>query len=60
MREDYSSQKGVEDPPPLVPSVNPAKRFAANFDDLLEARSVIILQAAKETNDVHEHGRSYL
>lgn len=52
LKQNYSSQRGVEDPPPLVPSVNPAKRFAANFDDLLEARSVIILKAAKETNDV--------
>ncbi len=38
-----------------MPSVNPAKRFAANFDDLLEARGVIILRAAKEINNVEQN-----
>ena len=51
LKQNYSAQRG-EDPDPLIPSTNPAKRFAANFDDLLEARGVIILQAAKEINNV--------
>jgi len=49
LRQRYSPQLESESPPPLIPSVNPAKRFAANFDDLLEARNVVILQAAKES-----------
>ncbi len=53
LRQNYSQQRG-ENPTPLVPSVNPAKRFAANFDDLLEARGVIILRAAKEINNVEQ------
>ena len=53
LRQNYSQQRG-ENPTPLVPSVNPAKRFAANFDDLLEARGVIILRAAKEVNNVEQ------
>ncbi len=50
LKQNYSSQRNVEDPPALTPSANPAKRFAASFDDLLEARNVVILQAAKESN----------
>tara|TARA_Y100001970_G_scaffold33139_1_gene41104 strand:- start:18481 stop:19953 length:1473 start_codon:yes stop_codon:yes gene_type:complete len=53
LKQNYSQQRG-ENPSPLVPSANPAKRFAANFDDLLEARGVIILQAAKEINNVEQ------
>jgi len=52
LKQNYAEQKEAENPAPLTPSANPAKRFAANFDDLLEARNVIILQAAKETTGV--------
>ena len=48
LRSNYNSQRGVEDPPALTPSRDPAIRFAANFDDLLEARNVIILESARE------------
>ena len=50
LKQNYSSQRNEDDPPALTPSVDPAKRFAANFDDLLEARNVVILKAAKESN----------
>lgn len=52
LRTNYSSQLGVEDPPPLIPSSDPAIRFAANFDDLLEARNVIILETARKGSNV--------
>ena len=52
LRDGYSSQRGVEDPPGLTPSRDPAIRFAANFDDLLEARNVIILESAREFSGV--------
>ncbi len=51
LKQNYSQQRG-ENPSPLTPSINPAKTFAANFDDLLEARGVIILRGAKEINNV--------
>jgi D-alanyl-D-alanine carboxypeptidase/D-alanyl-D-alanine-endopeptidase (penicillin-binding protein 4) len=53
LKQNYSQQRG-ENPAPLVPSINPAKSFAANFDDLLEARGVIILRGAKEINNVDQ------
>ncbi len=53
LKQNYSQQRG-ENPLPLTPSVNPAKSFAANFDDLLEARGVIILRAAKEINNIEQ------
>ena len=52
LRNNYNSQRGVEDPPALSASQNPAVRFAANFDDLLEARNVIILESAKEFSNI--------
>ena len=51
LKQGYSSQVGVDNPPPLLRSPDPVKRFAANFDDLLEARNVVILKAAKEFSD---------
>ena len=53
LKQNYSQQRG-ENPLPLIPSANPAKRFAANFDDLLEARGVIILKVANEVNNVEQ------
>ncbi|MBT96148.1 MAG: hypothetical protein CL431_09280 [Acidimicrobiaceae bacterium] len=53
LKQNYSQQRG-EDPSPLVPSINPARSFAANFDDLLEERGVIILRGAKEINNVDQ------
>ena len=53
LKQNYSQQRG-DSPLPLVPSANPATRFAANFDDLLEARGVIILRGAKEINNVEQ------
>ena len=52
LKNNYSSQRGTEDPPPLDPSRDPAIRFAASFDDLLEARNVIILEAAREFSGI--------
>ena len=52
LKNNYNSQRGVEDPPPLTPSRDPAIRFAASFDDLLEARNVIILEAAREFSGI--------
>ena len=52
LKTNYNSQRGVEDPPPLSPSRDPAIRFAANFDDLLEARNVIILESAREFSGI--------
>jgi len=52
LKNNYNSQRGVEDPPPLTPSRDPAIRFAASFDDLLEARNVIILESGREFSGI--------
>ena len=52
LRNNYNSQRGVDDPPALSASRDPAVRYAANFDDLLEARNVIILETAKEFSGI--------
>ena len=56
LKSNYSSQRGTDDPPPLNPSRDPAIRFAASFDDLLEARNVIILEAAREFSGIDLDG----
>lgn len=48
LAEGYASQRGTDSPPPLPRSSDPAALFAASFDDLLEARNVVITSRAAE------------
>lgn len=51
LSDGYSSQLVTTDKPPLPRSGEPATLFAANFDDLLEARNVVITARAGEAVD---------
>ena len=51
LADGYASQQGTTEPPPLPRASEPAELFAASFDDLLEARNVVITARAAESTE---------